>query len=293
MSSGLDHVFLTRFNLPSAGVESLIRAKDGWLRGRVELFERYCLASMQAQSVQDFRWIIYFDPESPEWLKDWIRSPAITGRFSPHFRESVSPDELVDDIRSLVGDPGGALLTTNLDNDDAVAIDFVERLQSVSFTGERSAVYLTRGLIQSSGGLYLRTDRTNAFCSVVESWDRPQTCWSDWHNRLGRHMAVRAIGGEPAWLQVVHGSNVSNRVHGLLTSPSRYSAGFPGLLDQTQPLRGAVVRDRLLAAPARVARDAARSAAKGILLAVGGKSGLDRAKSALGSVRSSTAKERS
>ena len=28
------HVFLTRFNLPSEGVESLIRAREGWLRER-------------------------------------------------------------------------------------------------------------------------------------------------------------------------------------------------------------------------------------------------------------------
>jgi hypothetical protein len=27
----IDHVLLTRFNLPSRGLESLIRAKDGWL----------------------------------------------------------------------------------------------------------------------------------------------------------------------------------------------------------------------------------------------------------------------
>ncbi|MCU1424755.1 MAG: hypothetical protein JWM51_1046, partial [Microbacteriaceae bacterium] len=72
MSAEADHVLLTRFNLPSAGVESLIRAQEGWLRTRVELFERYCVPSVLAQTSSSYRWLIYFDPESPQWLKDRV-----------------------------------------------------------------------------------------------------------------------------------------------------------------------------------------------------------------------------
>src|SRR6185312_5627395 len=68
----VNHVLLTRFNLPSAGVQELIRAKDGWLRGRVALFERYTVPSVQAQTTQDFTWLIYFDPASPTWLREVI-----------------------------------------------------------------------------------------------------------------------------------------------------------------------------------------------------------------------------
>ncbi|MBY8850425.1 putative rhamnosyl transferase, partial [Saccharothrix sp. MB29] len=68
----MDHVVLTRFNLPSVGAESVVRAQEGWLTKRVGLFERYCLPSVAAQTSSDFRWLIYFDPESPQWLKDRI-----------------------------------------------------------------------------------------------------------------------------------------------------------------------------------------------------------------------------
>ena len=56
----------------------------------------------------------------------------------------------------------------------------------------------------------------------------PLTCWSDWHNQLGRHMDVVEVEGEPGWLQVIHGANVSNRVRGTMTDPARYRALFPG-----------------------------------------------------------------
>ena len=74
MAADADHVLLTRFNLPSAGFESIVRAQDGWLKDRIELFERYSIPSVQAQTSQAFHWIIYFDPESPEWLKGRIQN---------------------------------------------------------------------------------------------------------------------------------------------------------------------------------------------------------------------------
>ena len=43
MADDIDHVLLTRFNLPSAGAEAAIRNRKGWLEHRIVLFERYCL----------------------------------------------------------------------------------------------------------------------------------------------------------------------------------------------------------------------------------------------------------
>lgn len=62
------YVIFTRFNLPSKGYESVVRSTDDWLQKRVELFERFCLPSVMAQTDQDFSWIVYFDPHSPAWL---------------------------------------------------------------------------------------------------------------------------------------------------------------------------------------------------------------------------------
>jgi Putative rhamnosyl transferase len=279
MTGDVDHVLLTRFNLPSMGVENIIRAKEGWLIDRIELFELYCLPSVRAQTRQQFHWIIYFDPESPEWLKRRIQNHVDDGAYVPIFRTSVSNTDLVADIGRVTGRRGTRLITTNLDNDDGLAIDFVERLQAVGPRQDKTAVYLARGLIKSEARLYLRLDKHNAFCSVVESWTSPSTCWSDWHNLLGKSMRVLELYDEPGWLQVVHGSNVSNRVRGRLVSPSRYAGLFPALLDDVRiPRPMEVARDFLVAQPRRHAREAARALAKEVVIRLLGKKGLGQAK---------------
>jgi hypothetical protein len=275
------HVFLTRFNLPSGGVESRIRAREGWLRERIELFERYTVPSVRAQDTASAAWLVYLDPESPTWLLERMGRHAAEHLLTPLLRTMVGRAELRDDLSAGVpgAGAGDVLVTTNLDNDDGLARDFVTRVTGTPGTATRTAIYLTTGLIRSPQGLYLRRDRCNAFCSVREPFVDPVTCWADWHNLLHRHMPVQEVGGPPAWLQVVHGSNVSNRVRGRRVSPRRHDAAFgPLLADVTTPGRGEVARDRLLAGPQRVARESLRAGGKRLILGVGGKEGLDRVK---------------
>ncbi|MGW9402489.1 glycosyltransferase [Arthrobacter sp. NPDC055585] len=289
-----DHFLITRFNLPTPGPESLIRAREGWLRERSSLFERYCLPSVAAQSNTRFKWLIYFDPESPAWLRERIREWSADGLFTPVYRTSVERPELLSDLRSLVPDPAAELMTTNLDNDDGVATDFVERLQhAAAQTRSRTALYLPRGLILAGTGLFARRDRTNAFCSVAEPWPDAVTCWADWHTLLGRSMPVREVPGPPGWLQVVHGGNVSNRVRGVRVSPAAHRQRFPGLLTGARPPGAAErVRELVLDTPRRALGSGVRAAAKAVLLRAAGKEGLDRVKERIASLRGAAAGEK-
>ncbi|UZX05184.1 hypothetical protein F8G81_23275 [Arthrobacter sp. CDRTa11] len=279
MLNNVDHILLTRFNLPSNGYESMVRAREGWLRNRVELFERYCLPSVRSQSDKRFKWIIYFDPLSPDWMKERITELNRDGLFIPVYRHEVLRGQLISDLKAAVGTPAGYLLTSNLDNDDGVASDFTARLRSVVPDGRTAAIYLLHGLIMSGGGVYRHTDPSNAFCSVLSPWPAPQTCWAEWHNQLERTMPVIRLDGPPAWLQVVHGSNVSNRVHGRRVSPTRFLDAFPGLLDElADPTLGQLLADRAALFPARMARDAGRKAAKTVVRTISGPEGIDEFK---------------
>jgi hypothetical protein len=274
----VDHVLLTRFNLPTPGVEGLIRAREGWLRDRVELFERYCAPSV-ANQTQPASWIVYFDPQSPDWLMDRLRPLVESGLFRPIMRAAVSQADLLADIYDTVPERGDTLITTNLDNDDGLARDFCERVRSVESTHDRLAVYVTRGLVKSPGGLFLRTDRRNAFCSVREPWDGALTAWAEYHNEFPRVMSVFEIDGLPGWLQVVHGANVSNRVRGRLVSPSPYQAQFgDALQDAEVPTSAEVAKDLLIRLPMRTARDCARSAVRVTTLRLLGKDRYQQAK---------------
>lgn len=287
----VDHVLLTRFNLPSKGFESLVRAQDGWLRERIELFERYCLPSVQAQTNQNFHWIIYFDPESPEWLQERIRHLNRLGTFEARFRTEVSAAELIEDIQVVAGAKNQVLLTTNLDNDDGLSTDFVDRLQKAVGGRKGTAIYLASGLVKGGAAVYLRKDPRNAFCSVSASWSSPVTCWAAWHNRLGRELAVSILHGAPAWLQVVHDHNVSNRIRGRRVSPEPYAGLFPDLLDDVRvPGRSEIVLDYLIGSPARVLRDSTRAVVKALTIALLGHTGIDRIKIVLANRKSNVSR---
>lgn len=278
----IDHVFLTRFNLPTRGIESLVRAKEGWLRDRQILFEKYCLPSVEQQTKRDFSWIIYFDTQSPVWLQQRISELSSTGIFIPIYRDSVSPEELKADIRARRKPGSTILLTTNLDNDDGLSLDFVERLQDSVMDDTRTARYIPAGLIQNGRKLYLRHDPDNAFCSVSESWADPHTCWVDWHNLLHEHMPVSALGGGPGWLQVIHSGNVSNRVRGRRVPRGVYSQYFAGgLAEVAEPKPGEMLQESLIGTPLRSLREWTRGIAKRAALIVGGKEALDKVKASV------------
>lgn len=279
MKPTITHVLLTRFNLPTPGVESFIRAKDGWLRERQQLFESYCLPSVEAQTTSGFSWIVYFDTQSPQWLKARVEELVLNGTFTAIYRDSVPREELLSDIRQVAGNNSDVLLTTNLDNDDAVACDFISRLQAEVVDSGRCAIYLSHGLIRSESKLFARSDPHNAFASVSESWNDPLTCWSDWHDRLGHSMPVRSVGGAPAWLQVIHNGNVSNRVRGTLVRPEKYRQLFSYRLEGVAtPTAVKVLLDRGIRAPMRASREIPRTIVKKMILLIGGKGGLDRVK---------------
>lgn len=283
-TSTIDHVFLTRFNVPSPGVEEFVRAKEGWLEQRCVLFEKYCLPSMERQTATNVHWIIYFDPQSPGWFTSRVDQWSADGTFRPIYRSSVSSVELLEDIRSTIGQPASRLLTTNLDNDDGLAIDFADRLQHAAVHQQRTALYLSDGLIIADGRAYRRVDKDNAFCSVIEGWENPVTCWADAHNMLRRSMPTHSVSGEPAWLQVVHGGNVSNRVHGRMVSALPYTHLFPGMLDGLpRPRLSLLAFENLVAAPVRSAAHLARTTSRKVIVRLFGRSGLDRLKYAIAS----------
>jgi hypothetical protein len=287
MTSAINHVLLTRFNLPSAGAERFIRARENWLKQRVALFEKYCVPSVRSQTVADLKWIIYLDPASPDWLKSRMLELSNSGLFAPIYREQVQRSELLADINSVVDTRGKRLVTTNLDNDDGLARNFAERVQVVSAGRTRQVVYVDYGLIIGNQKLYLRRDRRNAFCSVAEPWDAPVTCWSEWHTELEKTMAAVHLRGEPGWLQVIHGDNVSNRIRGRRVSPVGYRASFSGFLDDLpQPSASERAAERLVYGPRRGLRESGRALAKGTIRTVFGRGGVEAVNARWNAVRS-------
>ena len=222
-SSDYQHFILTRFN-------PLLwnKAKDGrkvrtnkWLEHRFSLFEKYCLPSIKCQTCQDFEWIVLFDSMTPDSFKERIAEyqktcpqlipvfvePENGWRFAEIFR-----DEIVKRLNAK------RVLTTYLDNDDALNVRFAEDLQlRVCSLNDGTFIFYDEGYQYYTEGEYMMriVYTKNHFVSVVEEGNS---------NTLkgiygyGSHYYINKIEGAkiehvrnlPMWCEVVHEKNVMN-----------------------------------------------------------------------------------
>jgi len=262
-TSDFAHVILTRFNLATPGRESTLRNQQGWLAGRFELFERYCLPSVAAQTLRDFRWIVYFDEDTPAEFRARIEACRAVAGFHPYFTPLFPGERWGISAREVLAAEGRAapwLLSTRLDNDDGLAVDFVARLQAAvaAAARRRAAFNLTNGVVFDGRRAYALSHPSNAFASLLETWDGARTVSDYQHMHLAEQGPVIQVAGPPGWLQVVHGGNVSNKVRGRRVPPAalagRFAAGI-ALGDPASP--AAVAAENLVVAPLRDARDRA------------------------------------
>jgi hypothetical protein len=223
----LEHILLTRFNVyyEDRGLPS-----DEWLRERLNLFQQYTLPSVRSQTVPPDKWLILSHEASPQWFKDEIARLLIDVPISSVIWMNEPWDETL--VAAMVGEwvPSDAaqLLTTLLDNDDAVARDFIAIIRANCHGQAWEFLNLIKGAQFAGGKMYHRSDPANPFISLLETLSDgpPRTAFIDWHNRLGRHGPVRQIYAHPTWVQIVHGGNMQNAIHGLRARADTITAHF-------------------------------------------------------------------
>lgn len=254
------HVLITRFNLATPGRESDIRNRCGWLTQRFDLFERYCLPSVAAQTKCDFHWVIYFDKDTPTEFKARIESLRSVFPFIPFFTELFPSDGWRRSLAETFPQRSRMLLTTRLDNDDSLANDFVERLHAAMEDRPPpcSSLNFINGYVLCGPALYRLRHSSNPFFSWFEPWDaRTLTALAVHHMRIAAAGPVRQIGGPGVWMQNVHETNVSNKVRGRRTGGAELTGRFPAaVMEQLrEPARSEILLQRALLEPIRDLRD--------------------------------------
>lgn len=256
------HVILTRFNIASPGREVAIRNSPGWLERRFELFERYCLPSVADQTISNFKWLIYFDENIPGHFRERIERARQKIAFTPHFVGVTRAGFAIPDVQDLVDrfqTDGDVVVTTRLDNDDAIARDFVRNVQLAAGQHEIGTVLnFPNGVAMRQGRLFTAHDLSNPFTSLVEARTAPvKTIWSAQHHMLGQKWNLVQIETPPMWLQVVHGENVTNRIKGRQlpadTILNNFSLGPDVEAAPVSSVR--LLLDRVLLGPARMLRE--------------------------------------
>jgi len=217
MTRLFDHFVLTRFNVALADRTA---PSEAWLRSRLDLFSRTMLPAMAAQTEKGFVWLVLCDARSPAWFVQEITDRLGSTGTPVWLKEQFSPELMSSEVSLRAARP--YLITTRVDNDDSVARDFIEQIQNHFVSQNMEFLNFTHGAQYQDGWVYYRSDPANAFCSLIErnSGQAVKTVFVDWHNRIGQHGPIRQINTVPMWLQVVHGENLQNSVHGVRARPS-------------------------------------------------------------------------
>ena len=225
------HFILTRFwfSKTPRGSDALASDPHEWLEHRLKLFRSYCLPSVVGQSCQDFRWFICFDVRAPGefvakmreltapsnnieilTLNEWY----VPSHISPWKGLPPRKSEIIENIIARA-DGAGWVLTTRLDSDDGLHRDFVKRLSQAIDENKQQFLNFPNGIIFNKGKSYLYHHQSNAFISLFEPLGGMKTVLCALHERVNEvGLPIRQLSPVPAFLQVVHGTNDSNKIRG-------------------------------------------------------------------------------
>lgn len=223
------HFILTRFNL-----RLWTKDKHGqqtrtaeWLEKRFNLFETYCLPSIQNQSVHNFKWIVLFDAETPEPYRTRVYAyEKQCDAFAPYF---IAPKEgryFTRTFQKIVAEqiqPNDIVITTYLDNDDALRYDYIEKVQELAAHVEDKTFISFKYGLQYFTQLNIATlvpFLNNHFISLVER-NAPLSSIRTVFG-YGSHIAIHSYPGthtlyvnqpsQAEWIEVVHETNMDNDI---------------------------------------------------------------------------------
>jgi len=157
------HYIITRFNVKAQNWD---KTKGGqrtnsieWLEHRLFLFKKFCYPSLLNQSSLNFNWCIFLDSDTPNDVKKVMEDLSISFRsFHPIY--IPSNENLMEAFRHFVAKTKSSntefILSTRLDNDDALHHNFVKQLQE-------SLNFKAHSLYSFPYGIQLHVERPYAF----------------------------------------------------------------------------------------------------------------------------------
>lgn len=257
MPAAFDHVLLTRFS--AVLVPDAPPPDPEWLWYRLQFFYDVTWPSVRSQTTRDFEWLVLLDDRCEDDFRANVEELA-EDTFTPVWsHEPFLRSSFAEPVAELTrASAAGHLITTRIDSDDAMAVDFMESVQAEFAYQDSLFINFTRGVqLDRSGGVYLSDTTSSPFISYVERRDvgrLPETVYVAKHARAREHAPVREVQAPVMWAQVVHDSNVSNIVNGTLTNPAVVAERFRLTLPGIEPMSGADLRSARLGQAGRLAR---------------------------------------
>jgi len=225
-----EHLILTRFNVRLDWSQS--NWDRTWLQRRIELFETYCLPSVRNQTNQNFQWNVFFDEKSPDFLLEKIEAYKNYENFVPIFTSVFNSEFCRETVRQKLSPNADHVITTRLDNDDAIATDFIQNIQDHFVPKDMTFLNFLYGYRLSKSKLYLHRYSSNSFISLIEPCQKEKLktvyCGIA-HGRYKEIGNIVNIKSKPNWLILIHEDNIGNKCKGILQPASILLEKFPHL----------------------------------------------------------------
>jgi glycosyltransferase involved in cell wall biosynthesis len=230
------HFILTRFNIGIYNSDLIDRSGRSvresaaeWMEHRLKIFDSVCFPSIRAQTSQDFKWLVAFDEATPKNFVERIKAYQLNyPNFVPVFgtwegkKDALWGTFFNPFIAPLLGDDTDYLITTRIDNDDAINIKYIETIQEM-FCGQKfSIINFPNGYCYHFGTVYSYKHYRSPFLTLIEKIDRSgdgpafHSVMSKMHTDFDDYShGGKYFDFEPMWLQYIHARNISNMVFGV------------------------------------------------------------------------------
>lgn len=213
---------ITRFNLylPNLHAGSTIDEYTGitpdYIKQRFELFEKYCLPSIEAQTDKDFYWFILMNADTPDIFKSRIES--IVNRSEAKivllYMKEYNLELIKQKILELKNNSNW-VTSIRIDNDDILAKNFVEEVRKIAPHINKTVINFERGLHYNlkTREIGIHSAKANHFISYVEDISENfELVYKCGHNKIlssGINKYIN-IKKKPMWAELVHDTNVVN-----------------------------------------------------------------------------------
>ena len=165
----MKHILLTKFAVKFAADNPRTRfeANDSWIDERMNLFQKYCLPSVKAQTFKDFDWWIIASPNFRNFDKvqnELEKYGKILWTDAP-WRDGLS--EVGPLLETYYKDVGW-ICTTRLDSDDIISNDFMLNIHEGA-TEKEAWLSFYLGYYLYGESVSLARVNPNQFISYVEN----------------------------------------------------------------------------------------------------------------------------
>ena len=215
-----DKFVITKFNISIAYNDKYYEdiLNEQYLEKRFDLFERYYIPSLKAQTDKNYKAIVLFHPKTPEKYKEKIKKyeEELNGIFIPYYTEYWDT-ELLKKVVIKYSHNADWVMTIRLDNDDAIPLNYVKTVKDYFLPINKMFISFANGAIleDKTNFVYEYSNNSYHFLAMVENLKSNfDTVYFEWHDNVRLkcpNFLLIKTPGKPMWLEVVHDSNVSNR----------------------------------------------------------------------------------